>query len=218
MFGGGIVNQFGLPVPFQDLWKFNMTSENWILISQNATADGGPDKRLQAYVIPLPDTSDLWVYGGEQFTPFGAAIPLTDVWLFHTDNETWKQLNTDGTPVPAREFQAIVATSSRFVFAQSGDAQGNLTASQICNPQFFTCFVFATPTNNLFVYDVKHEEWEEFILEAKPEPTKRSMAVFSSSLKMIFMFGGYNFNGVFPIGNIHDGRTLMQFKVPLRYT
>ncbi|CAH6420124.1 Hypothetical protein KVN_LOCUS21 [uncultured virus] len=208
LFSGAIVNQFFVRTNFEDFWHFNMSSETWSLISTNVNATGGPIGRAQGRMTTLISTTDIWFSGGSRYNGAAAPTPLDDVWLLHADNFTWEQLDNEGTPFPVREFPGVVATSDKFVFMIAGDAQGNKTVADTCAA--FTppgCFVPATPTNNMFIYNVNRQKWTEFEFDEEQgniSPLRRPNVAFHENQETIYLYGGFNWVGNVPIGVIRN--------------
>jgi hypothetical protein len=113
------------------------------------------------------------------------------MYLYNTVTGQWSTLNTTGAPVVIREFFAMQMLSSRYLFLQGGDAQGNLTQAQTCLSPMF-CLIQATPTSDTFMYDLKHQTYEKLTLDHQPLALKRAMMTMHEGI--VYMFGGYGWS------------------------
>ena len=203
-----------------ELWRYDIFDGSWTLLQAADPSDPGrPRGRAQAIFRRIPGKNQLLSYGGEAFDfiqvpPFVVAIPLDDVWIYDVDHDSWELLDGRNAPSVVREFQAFSMTSSRYFIVQNGDAQGDQTVDETCQPPL-VCLIQATPTNDTFVYDLVKEKWKRLPAPARRlPPTKRSaMAKLGDAL---YLFGGYGWdgtNGVDSEGKIENDRT---WKLELR--
>jgi N-acetylneuraminic acid mutarotase len=90
---------------FNDLWKYNMSSNTWTQIDQNnANASNQPTARM--YTTSWVDNQgNAYVFGG-----FGN---INDLWQYNMANNTWTQINENNVP------------TARFGEASWVDNQGN---------------------------------------------------------------------------------------------
>ncbi len=126
LFGGSGLDSAGATGDLNDLWKYNITSNEWTwvsglnLIGQKGTygtlgtaalanVPGGRDS-----AVSWMDTSgNLWVFGGFGLDSAGTSGELSDLWKFTITSGEWTWMNgpnvvnqigtygTQGTPAPA---------------------------------------------------------------------------------------------------------------------
>jgi N-acetylneuraminic acid mutarotase len=173
-----------------EMWSWNLETNSWTFINRSSFI-GGPTNRTQIRVAHVPETNNLIVLSGESFDQFSRAIPQGDMYLYNTVTGQWSTLNTTGAPAVIREFFAMQMLSSRYLFLQGGDAQGNLTQAQTCLSPML-CLIQATPTSDTFMYDLKHQTYEKLTLDHQPLALKRAMMTMHEGI--VYMFGGYGWS------------------------
>ena len=177
---GGISFDFDIEffVLHNDLWRFNIASQTWTLLSDNA----GPAPRHVAMGATIDDDK-LLIYGGERidvefFPEFTIDFPIdTTTWIWDITNGGWTQL-ADG---PARNYGAI-GNNGDAVIMFGGDAAGGETCSGSPFAQ--------NPTNDLYTFSLQ-SGWQLATASFTPAPTKRT-AGFSLNNKF-YTFGGFDF-------------------------
>ncbi len=191
--------------PTNDLWKFNITSETWVLVepSDGSTSTTRPVDRSLSNMAAIPGQDQFILAGGDSFVN-GPNNPTTqeDIWIYTVSTNSWEQLDTKHKPSVARLHQAFAMTSSNFFLTQNGDAQGDLTPSDTCLPPL-ACFVTLTPTRDTFFYNIDKEKWKQkHNIGTNLPPTRRSMMAILGDTA--YLFGGYNFDGA--NGNVSQGK------------
>ena len=126
LFGGNAIDSAAATGLINDLWKFNITSNEWTwvsgskLISQQGTygAQGTPALTnipgARQHAVTWTDTSgNLWLFGGSGLDSAGATGDLNDLWKYNITSGEWTWMNgpnivnqigtygTQGTPALA---------------------------------------------------------------------------------------------------------------------
>ncbi|MFX0132705.1 MAG: kelch repeat-containing protein [Candidatus Hodarchaeota archaeon] len=110
LFGGSGYAEFLSFGHLNDLWRFNITSNEWTWMSGNKTADengtygtkGVPDiaNYPGAREIPVSWTDmdgNLWVFGGDGYNESGGFGRLNDLWRFNITSKEWAWISGNKT-------------------------------------------------------------------------------------------------------------------------
>ncbi|CAL1133193.1 unnamed protein product [Cladocopium goreaui] len=163
---------------FRDLWKFDVRSRAWNLVSSGSA---GPSERWAHVCAWDPKTRQLWVHGG-----WNSRSNLQDLWMFHAATERWLHLSLDVSPTardpPAgHDHVAAFDDTGRSLLIHGGDAALN-------GPGCWDGFrVF----RDLWTFDVDAQRWS--LLDtgnSGPSARHDHVAVFDPTKRRLWIHGG----------------------------
>jgi N-acetylneuraminic acid mutarotase len=198
-----------------EMWRYDITAGNgqglWVKLQNSTTNESvAPRPRTQFVFERIPGSSKFILVGGDTFIileqePFLDSVTVDDVWTYDAATNTWQMLANTNTPAIRHTQQAFAMVTSRYLFVQNGDAQGNHSTDDTCPPPNF-CILPATPTDDTFVYDLQQQRWTQLDLPFTVPATRRSMMRFLDDTTLFF-FGGYGWDGASGRGDIHNPYT-----------
>lgn len=162
---------------FNDLWKFDTTTQTWTELSTGV----GPAPRHVAMGATIDD-EQLLIFGGERveidFNDFSITFPIdTTTWTWDLDNGGWTQ-REDG---PERNYSAFGDGGDNFIIF-GGDSPGG----EVCTGAPFA----QNPTNDAFTYDPV-EGWMPVFAGSLPDEVKRPAGFVLNH--EFYNLGGFDF-------------------------
>jgi hypothetical protein len=228
MFGGTFPDPVTFFVDTNELWRFDITTQNWVLVQASNDSDPSrPDSRDQHYFVTRPGTSQILLYSGQKLRitilpvpPFFvfSAIPIGELWVYDTITGVWTVLDNSTAPIPHRR-ESVLFLNSRFFLSQNGDLP--LNQPPFNNSNYRCCgqiFNSVNPTNDVYIYDMVQQKWFEVEWLTNPPKTRRSDIVKLGN--HVYLTGGNNYlplqivdpnsndpNAGKPVGAILNGET-----------
>ncbi len=158
---------------FDDLWKYDLASNQWTWMHGNATAgtpavygtlgvpspSNTPGARCEASCTWTDNNGDLWLFGG---TPSGVGTELNDLWKYNIATNQWTWMSGDAIPNQPGVYGTIGVPNpankpgARWCYSNWKDNAGNLwlfggiDAASVIGMNFF---------NDLWKYDVVSGNW-----------------------------------------------------------
>lgn len=178
VFGGIAFDPVNFFVLYNDLWRFDISEQQWTLLSDGV----GPQPRHMA-MAAIAKAGNLIIFGGErvELNPqtFEAAFPIdTSTWRWSRKHAKW-QLLAEGPP---RNYSGFAGYRGNLIVF-GGDSAGG---DECADADFAQ-----NPSNDLFVFSSRFG-WRELGAGSSiPLPVKRNSGFVLG--KYFYTLGGFNF-------------------------
>jgi len=172
LFGG--INWYTTDQVLQDLWYFDMGTQDWSLKSVSGSA---PGNRSFSGAVVDPENGELYIYGGQ----WGSYM-YNDIWKYDPFGSSWSEVNDINAPIK-RSAQGMALDPNGggfFVFAGGYDDGGGIIIN-----------------NELWRYDFTTKTWTQ---KTGPQPPHMWHGKLCSGEDKLFLFGGYTI-GFFNLQN-----------------
>src|SRR5260221_1167918 len=175
LFGGRGYPAGGSPDRLNDLWKYNIVTNEWTWMKGDnnidlpgvygiqGIADAANKPGSREYSVSWVDASgNLWLFGGFGYDELGNLGYLSDLWKYNTSTNEWTWIKGDNTRyqygVYGTQGTADVANKpgSRQLGTGCTDASGNFW---LLGGQGYDGNSFSGRLNDLWKYDIVANEW-----------------------------------------------------------
>jgi N-acetylneuraminic acid mutarotase len=175
----------GIDPTFQshnDLWKFDLMTGLWTLITPDNTNPALPDDRyIFTFEINRPRADSIYLHGGN-FSPAGSGEQRQDSWEYNIQTNTWTDITGD---FPARIHNAAGARNKEFylAFGDVNDDTQECRTNQASGGQ--------NPVNEVWRYTANKDTWEQLTVLGGPGELKRVASTVVGNT--LYVWGGYDF-------------------------
>jgi len=177
---GGISLPLGFAPTYEnDIWRFNIDTQEWTQIDVVGQLPA-PRSSFQQYQFGL----QLYANSGETFSPPYNFPTLNDTWAFNVLDQTWR--NVTGTQPPGRYNAASSPLGLATWVIHGGEQVGNQVGG--CGAPFTQ-----DPSNETWIFNSLTQVWtQDFPSGEAPQNLKRLSGI-QVGLYDVWMFFGYNF-------------------------
>lgn len=175
LFGGYGKNASALPSSLSDLWKYDVTTNQWTWVkggnagselgsygTQGTAAAGNlPGARTDA--MACTDASgNFWLFGGNGYASTGSSGNLNDLWKYNPATNEWTWVKGDNVKNVAGVYgtQGTAASTnkpgSRSMGSAWADGSGNLW---LFGGSGYSSIAYLAKLNDLWKYNITNNEW-----------------------------------------------------------
>lgn len=179
MLGKDELTMYQFPLPFRSprffclqlvalfLLTVSAFAQDWAWENITPASGTAPEARRNGVAIYDPVERRVIVFGG-----VGNNGLLNDLWAFEVRNNTWKKLDTTGTPPPPRfGFDAVYDPIGQQMVVWAGQGAG-----------FF---------NDTWTLNLRTLEWREVSPAARPKARYGSASIFDPQTRSLVQFAGF---------------------------
>jgi len=196
---------------YRDTWSWKLATNTWT----NLTTSLPPNGRWLFGFHRTPGTNNFILLNGRRLPP----VTMTDVWEFNGNTKQWRQFVVGNVPNPLHEAASYAFPSSKWLLMAGGDADGNKTIADTCQPPLKCVLVVVTPQDTNFFLRLNRNQgtanWEDEA-EFDHTITPQRHASIVEMEPYLYLYGGHDWDGVHGIGEIYNTLT-WAMKLPNKY-
>lgn len=152
-FGGSFTSSFFFTGLYNDIWAYNITSNEWRVINYGSIGSNYPEPRFGASITYDPESDQLILFGGvnEYY------VTLGDTWTYKFENNQWKQWKLKSNPSPRYNSETAFDPVRRVMIIYGGEV--------VLFTDDYTPF-FGIPSDIQWEFSIQTKKW----VKVSPEP------------------------------------------------